>query len=179
MGIIDLTPFAKIKVSGPDARKYLDYLLAGTIPKPGRTTLAHALTVGGKVYAEFTVTGLDDGFMVVTGSGSELHDLRHMEEVARNEIFDVKIDNITDDLGVLSIAGPKSISVLTDVLQDSELVEKWKFLDAKQIKINGIDCLAVRISYTGELGWEIYMPRHEMKPVYETIMDKGIKFLNL
>lgn len=84
VGLIDLTPFAKINVSGPDARPYLDYLCAGTIPKVGRTSLAHALTNGGKVYAEFTVTGLDDGgFMVVTGSGSELHDLRHMEQVRK------------------------------------------------------------------------------------------------
>ncbi len=82
VGIADLTPFAKIKVSGEDARKYLNYLLAGTVPKVGRTSLAHALTIGGKVYAEFTVTGLENGdFMVITGSGSELHDLRHMEEV--------------------------------------------------------------------------------------------------
>ena len=78
VGLIDLTPFAKINVSGKDARKYLDYLLAGTVPKIGRTSLAHALTIGGKVMAEFTITGLDDGsFMVVTGSGSELHDLRY------------------------------------------------------------------------------------------------------
>ena len=135
VGIIDLTPFAKIKVSGTDARQYLDYLLAGTIPKPGRTTLAHALTPGGKVYAEFTVTGLDDGFMIVTGSGSELHDLRHMEEVARNGKYDVKIDNVTDDLGVLSIAGPKSRDVFAEVLEDPDLVQNWKFLDAKQVII--------------------------------------------
>ena len=174
VGIIDLTPFAKFKVTGIEARKYLDYLLAGSIPKPGRTTLAHALTESGKVYAEFTVTGLgNDGFMIVTGSGSELHDLRHMEQVARSGKFnDVSIQNVTDDLGVLSIAGPKSGAVLKDIL-DPNLVESWKFLDAKTISIGGIECLAVRISYTGELGWELYMPRDQMKPVYSALLEAG------
>ena len=97
VGLIDLTPFAKIKVSGSDARAYLDYLLAGTVPKVGRTTLAHALTVSGKVMAEFTVTGMEEAnnFMVITGSGSELHDLRHMEEVARQGNYNVQIGKST------------------------------------------------------------------------------------
>ena len=84
--------------------------------------------------AEFTVTGLDDGsFMIVTGSGVELHDLRHMEEVARDQKFDVKLDNVTDNLGVLSIAGPLSKNVFAKALNDDNLVDNWKFLDAKKV----------------------------------------------
>ena len=176
VGLIDLTPFAKIKVSGVDARAYLDYLLAGTVPKMGRTTLAHALTIGGKVMAEFTITGLPEesnAFMVITGSGSELHDLRHMEEIARDGKYHVQIENVTDDFGVLSIAGPNSGKVLGQAIGDQALVDVWKFLDAKKCKIGSVDCLAVRISYTGELGWEFYMPRNQMKPVYDALMKSG------
>lgn len=135
VGLIDLTPFAKIKVSGPESRAYLDFLLAGTVPKVGRTTLAHALTVGAKVMAEFTVTGLDkDEFMVVTGSGTELHDLRHMEQVAREFGYkNVKIENMTDDLGVLSVVGPLSKDVLGNAIKDKPMIESWKFLDAKKV----------------------------------------------
>ncbi len=133
VGIADLTPFAKIKVSGEDARPYLDYLLAGTVPKEGRTSLAHALTPGGKVYAEFTVTGLkDSAFMIITGSGSELHDLRHMEEVARVGKYKVNIDNVTDETGVLTIAGPKSSKLLTRSCKGTD-VSAWNFLDAKEV----------------------------------------------
>lgn len=104
-GIIDLSPFAKFIVkgkksnslfnnlhkdhleeqfSGPQSRSFLDYLVAGTVPKLGRTSLVHALTPKGKVYAELTLTGLPESqFMVVTGSGSELHDLRHLKQVKR------------------------------------------------------------------------------------------------
>ena len=102
VGLIDLTPFAKFIVEGDDARKYLDHLVAGTVPKEGRTSVVHALTPSGKVYAELTLTGMSGGrFMVVTGSGVEGHDLRHMHEVAREGDFDVSIDNVTDDINVL------------------------------------------------------------------------------
>ena len=76
VGLIDLTPFAKIKVSGSSAREFLDYAVAGTVPKAGRTSLAHALTDGGKVMAEWTITGDpsdSESFMVVTGSGVSMN----------------------------------------------------------------------------------------------------------
>ena len=72
VGLIDLTPFAKIKVSGPKSREFLDFTVAGTVPKKGRTSLAHALTEGGKVMAEWTITGDPhdaESFVIVTGSG--------------------------------------------------------------------------------------------------------------
>ena len=72
VGLIDLTPFAKIKVSGSYARAFLDYAVAGAVPKAGRTSLAHALTDGGKVMAEWTITGYPsdkETFIIVTGSG--------------------------------------------------------------------------------------------------------------
>jgi dimethylglycine dehydrogenase len=87
VGLIDLSPFAKFKVVGPDARAFLDYAVAGTVPAAGRTSIAHALTNGARVYAEFTITALDHNrFMVVTGSGAELHDLRHLEQVRANDV---------------------------------------------------------------------------------------------
>ena len=84
VGLKDLTPFAKIRVRGPDAFAFLDRVVAGRVPKDaGRTTLAHALTpVEAKVYAEFTLTRVsNEEFMVVTGAGVEGHDLRHLEQV--------------------------------------------------------------------------------------------------
>ena len=135
VGILDITPFAKFIVKGNNARQYLDYVVAGTVPKVGRTSLAHALTSSGKVMAEFTITGLDDGsFMVVTGSGSELHDLRHLEKIIFDEKWsDVSIENVTDNVGVLSVVGPNSKDVLSKSLQTN--IDDWKFLDAKKVGI--------------------------------------------
>ena len=131
-----------------------------------------------QVMAEFTVTGLEESntFMIVTGSGVELHDLRHMEEVAREGNYDVQIENVTDDLGVLSVAGPLSGHVFAKALENQDLVDQWKFLDAKKCNLGGVECLAVRISYTGELGWEFYMPRNQMKPVYDALMNSGREY---
>jgi len=183
VGLIDLTPFAKIRVSGRSARSFLDYTVAGIVPKAGRTTLAHALTDGGKVMAEWTITGDpssdQESFIVVTGSGVELHDLRHLEEVKREGGWtddQVKIDNLTDDLGVISVAGPLSPNVMDKCL-GPETAGTWKFLDARKCSLGGVsDCLAVRISYTGEHGWEIYMPRDRMGPVYDALMEAGAGF---
>ncbi len=78
-----MNEFDFFNILGDQARDYLDHLVAGTVPKEGRTSLGHALTPMGKVYAELTLTCLPDnkGFMIVTGSGSELHDLRHLQQV--------------------------------------------------------------------------------------------------
>ena len=127
-------------VKGKNARRYLDYVVAGTVPKSGRTSLAHALTSSGKVMAEFTITGLeDDSFMIVTGSGSELHDLRHLQKIMFDEKWtDVTIENKTDDIGVLSIVGPNSKEVLTKSLQQD--IDDWKFLGARKVRIIFFSC---------------------------------------
>jgi dimethylglycine dehydrogenase len=126
--------------------------------------------------AEFTITGLEDGsFMIVTGSGSELHDLRHLQKVMFDEQWsDVTIENATDDIGVLSVVGPNSKDVLAKSLEKN--IDDWKFLDAKKCVIAGVECLAIRISYTGELGWEIYTPLNEMKPVYDSFKTEGEEY---
>ena len=97
----------------------------------------------------------------------------HAREMA---VFGLKIDNVTDELGVLSIAGPLSGHALSKALKDQSLVESWKFLDAKNCQIGGVDCKAVRISYTGELGWEFYMPIDQIKSVYDSLMDSGHEY---
>jgi len=173
VGVADLTPFAKFKLTGPDARKFLDRAVGGSVPKPGRTTLAHMLTERGTVYAELTLTCTgEEEFMIVTGGGSEGHDLRRLSTIAREEKFDVELENITEMVGVLGLAGPKSGQLLARVLgQDS--VEDWDFLAAKQVTIAGANCLAIRISYTGELGWEIYPSITDMSSVYRSIVENG------
>jgi dimethylglycine dehydrogenase len=176
VGLIDLTPFSKFIVSGGDARRYLDYLVAGTVPKEGRTSIVHALTPGGKVMAEFTLTGMDKGrFMVVTGAGVEGHDLRHMEKVARDGKYDISIENVTDELNVLSIQGPNAGKVLAKLV-GQEAVDGWKFLDAKEVKIEGQSVFAVRISYSGELGWEFYIARQSVSAVYKSLLAAGKDF---
>ncbi|KAJ6669846.1 hypothetical protein lerEdw1_000395 [Lerista edwardsae] len=106
VGVIDLTPFGKFSIKGSDSVKLLDHLFANVIPKVGFTNISHMLTPRGKVYAELTVSHLRPGeFLLITGSGSELHDLRWIEEEAVRGQYNVEIKNVTEELGVLGELG--------------------------------------------------------------------------
>uniref|UniRef100_A0A674DAU1 Dimethylglycine dehydrogenase, mitochondrial n=1 Tax=Salmo trutta TaxID=8032 RepID=A0A674DAU1_SALTR len=174
VGVIDLTPFGKFMVKGKDSHKLLDRLFANTMPKVGLTNISHMLTPTGRVYAEVTITQLTPGeFLLITGSGSELHDLRWMEEEVVEGAYDVDISNVTEDIGVLGVAGPKARDVLQKLTQEDMSDASFKFLHCKPIQLGGVNLRAIRISYTGELGWELYIPHKDMAAVYQAIMAAG------
>lgn len=174
VGVIDLTPFGKFRVKGNDSHKLLDRLFANTMPKVGHTNISHMLTPTGKVYAEVTITQLSPGeFMLITGSGSELHDLRWIETEAREGGYDVEITNVTNDIGVLGVAGPNSRTVLQKLTNEDMSDTGYKFLQCKTIELAGVSVHAIRISYSGELGWEIYVDQKNMAAVYQAIMEAG------
>ncbi|XP_078608575.1 dimethylglycine dehydrogenase, mitochondrial-like [Branchiostoma floridae x Branchiostoma japonicum] len=176
-GVIDLTPFGKLEVSGPDAARLLDYLFANELPQVGRACTSHMLTSSGGVYAEMTVTRLEeDHFFLVTGSGSELHDLRWIEDHVWKGGYDVTITNVTDNMGVLGIAGPRSRDVLAKLTSGDLSEEGFKFLSCQQLSLGGVRVRAVRISYTGELGWELYHAREDTARLYEALMSAGQEF---
>lgn len=175
VGVIDLSPFGKFEITGPDASKYMDHLVANHVPKEGRTNISHMITPKGKVYGEITVSSLSrDHIFCVTGSGSELHDLRWMEEKARLGNFNVSIQNVTDETGCLGIAGPKARDVLRKLTVRTDFGnEAFPFLSVKPVQLAGVNVLAIRISYTGELGWELYHHSRDSKALYEALMDAG------
>lgn len=175
VGIIDLTPFAKLEVTGKDVNVFLDRLLANKLPKVNSINISHMLTPKGKVYAEVTVTRLtEDKYFVITGSGSELHDLRWMEDHVREwRIEDVEINNVTDRIAALGIAGPHSANVLSKLTNVSLDDNEFPFLHAREMSVAGIPVTALRISYTGELGWELYHDRTKTSALYEALLDAG------
>ncbi|XP_032396288.1 dimethylglycine dehydrogenase, mitochondrial [Etheostoma spectabile] len=174
VGVIDLTPFAKFIVKGTDSHKLLDRLFANTMPKVGLTNISHMLTPTGRVFAEVTITQVAPGeFLLITGSGSEGHDLRWIEAEAADGGYDVDISNVTDDIGVLGIAGPNSRKVLQKLTDEDLSDAGFKFLHCKCIQLAGIPVRAIRISYTGELGWELYIEQNNMAAVYKAMMEAG------
>ncbi|XP_062828425.1 dimethylglycine dehydrogenase, mitochondrial [Anolis carolinensis] len=174
VGVIDLTPFGKFSIKGSDSVKLLDHLFANVIPKVGFTNISHMLTPKGRVYAELTVSHLRPGeFMLVTGSGSELHDLRWIEEEAIRGEYNVDIKNVTDEIGVLGIAGPYAREVLQKLTTEDLSDAAFNFLLSRHLKIADIPVTAIRISYTGELGWELYHERKDSAALYSAIMEAG------
>ncbi|XP_042365923.1 dimethylglycine dehydrogenase, mitochondrial [Plectropomus leopardus] len=174
VGVIDLTPFGKFIVKGRDSHKLLDRLFANTMPKVGLTNISHMLTPSGRVFAEVTITQLAPGeFLLITGSGSEGHDLRWIETEAADGGYDVDISNVTEDIGVLGIAGPNSRRVLQKLTDEDMSDAGFKFLHCKSIQLAGVPVRAIRISYTGELGWELYIDQKNMATVYKAMMEAG------
>ncbi|CAH1789183.1 unnamed protein product [Owenia fusiformis] len=176
-GLIDLSPFGKIKVTGKDAAAYIDHICANNLPKIGMTNISHMLTPKGRVYSELTVTRLgENDFMCITGSGSELHDLRWMEKKLHEGDFDVTLNNKTDDLACLGIAGPKSRDIISKVTSTDMSGKAFKFLHIRDLEIAGVKVKAIRISYTGELGWEMYCDKNDMKQLYTSLLEAGEEF---
>ncbi|KAK7072806.1 hypothetical protein SK128_028194 [Halocaridina rubra] len=174
-GIVDLTPFAKIIVQGPQAAAFLDYVTANSMPRLGRTVITHLLAPSGHVYAELTVTRThEDSFLVITGSGSELHDLRWLKDYARQGDWKVTFANATDDIGCLSVAGPKSKDILASLAP--EFRGKFPFFSSKEVNLAGVKTTALRLSYTGELGWELYHPRDQSGQLYSALLHHGEQY---
>jgi len=176
VSIADITAFAKFNVKGKDATKFLDFMVANKLPKVGRTNVSHMLSPEGKVYAEVTVSALSaDHYLVITGGGSEYHDLRWLNDYSK-QFDDVTITNDTDKVTAISISGPKSRDLLQCVTSADVSNNGFKFMQNKEISVGDIPVLALRVSYTGELGWELYVDNDRALELYEKLMNEGEQF---
>lgn len=174
VGVLDLTSFAKFDVTGPDAAVFLDRLCARRVPRrDGRVVLTHMLIELGGIECEATVTRLAaDRFYVLSAAVAELHDLdwltQHVEPGEQ-----VTVTDVTERFGVLVLAGPRSRDVLR-TLSDADLGnEAFPWMSAQEIAILGIPTRALRVSYVGELGWELHHPIAEMPRLYAALMRAG------
>ena len=174
VGLLDMSAFAKCRISGPGAEEFLDNLVANKLPKKiGRTNLCHALNTKGGVHSEFTIMreSTDSFYCVSAGAWQRLdHDWikKHMPEDRS-----VKFENITNQMGVLVIAGPKSRELLECVSSDDFSNEAFPWLSGKNIKIGSAETLAIRVNFVGELGWEIHSPIEVQNHIFDALMDAG------
>ncbi len=174
VGLLDLSSFAKYDITGPDARAFLDRLCANRIPKrDGRTVLTHMLTADGMIESELTVTRFAaDRFYALSGAAAELHDL-DMLVLQKRDDEEVTIANVTDDYGVLVLSGPRAREVLGQVTDADLGNQAFPWLSAQEIEVAGVALRALRISYVGELGWELHTPMAGMERVYDALMEAG------
>jgi dimethylglycine dehydrogenase len=174
VGLLDLSSFAKYEVGGPDAEALLNRLFANRMPRRvGGIALAHMLTEDGMIESEFTVTRLgEDRYYLLSAAVAELHDLDMLEQ-GRGADEQVRIANVTDDFGVLVLTGPKSRDVLAQVTDADLGNNAFPWLTAREIEVAGVPLRALRVSYAGELGWELHTPMAEMARVYDALMAAG------
>jgi len=175
VGVIEIANFSKHEFQGPDARKFLNYVLAGKIPKPGRIVLNPMLTPKGKLYGDLTVACLNENRFIVFGSGvvQEMH-RRWFEKHLID--FNVIYQNRSDDFHGLALSGPKSRELLQKLVRENISNKIFKFRDVKEMYVAGVPAIVNRISFTGELGYEIYVaPQFQLK-LFEEIEAMGKEF---
>jgi len=173
VGVTEIANFSKHEFQGPDARKFLNYVLAGRIPKPGRICLNPMLTPKGKLYGDLTVACLNDDKFIVFGSGAvqEMH-RRWFEKHLKD--FNVTYKNRSDDFHGLALSGPKSRDLLQKIVRENISNENFKFRDVREMYVAGVPAIVNRISFTGELGYEVYVAPHFQLKLYEEIFDNHI-----
>lgn len=177
VGLLDMSAFAKIDVSGPGARTWLEGLFANRIPKKrGRIALCHMLTKLGGVRAEFTVfEHAPNRFYLVSAGAFERHDHDYL---VKNLPMDgsVQLSPITEKYGVLVLAGPHSRDLLQK-LTDTDLSNAhFPWLSGQDISLGHARCYALRVNFVGELGWEIHHPIAMQNTIFDLLMEAGAEF---
>jgi dimethylglycine dehydrogenase len=176
VGIMDVTAFTKVLVEGQGAYELLDRLTANRMPqKVGSITLTHMLNRRGRIELETTIVRMaEDRFYLVCAAFFEQRLLDHL--AAHREGAEVTVTALSDQWGALSLNGPKARSVLQGCTSARLDNGAFRWLSAQQIEIAGHSVWALRMSYAGELGWELHMPFDAMSDVYAALWAAGEAF---
>ncbi len=174
VGLFDQSSFAKYEMRGTDAALVLDRICANDILRPaGRLTYTQLLNTRGGIECDLTVARLaDDHFYIVTGTGFRTHDFAWIVDHIPKDA-DVHLTDITEEFGTLSLMGPKAREVLAQVTDTDVSNSAFPFGSIQIIEIAGLPIRALRVTYVGELGWELHVPIHGIGKVFDTLMDKG------
>lgn len=173
VGAVEIANFAKHKFTGPGARAFLDHVLAGRVPKPGRLNLTPMLTPKGKLYGDLTVACLDDESFMLFGSGAaqEMHRRWFDQHLAGRE--GVTYRNCSDEFHGIGIAGPNSRELLSRICRLDVAADALKFRDVRRTHVGGVPVILNRISFSGELGYEIYCAHQFQIRLFEAIEGAG------
>ena len=177
VGILDMTAFAKCRISGPGAKDFLDNLVSNKLPtKKGRVNLCHALNTRGGVHSEFTIAKESDEsyYLVSAGAFQRLdHDWIKKWMPKDRSIF---FENLTNSIGVLVVAGPKSRNVLSKLSKSDFSNENFPWLSSKKIDVGFAPTIAMRMNFVGELGWELHHPIEYQNHIFDKLMEAGEEF---
>ena len=171
VGGIEIANFAKHVIKGKGARDWLNKTMAGYIPKPGRIALTPMLTDKGRLYGDLTVACLTDEHFMLFGSGA-MQDA-HARWFARTLPDDVFYENQTGDWHGIALSGPNSRALLAEITRDDVSAEALKFRDMRQTFVGGVPVILNRISFSGELGYEIYCRPQYLIKLAEAIEGAG------
>ncbi len=169
VGINEVQNFGKFEVTGANARAWLDRIMAGRMPKIGRMSLTPMLSPKGRLWGDFTVSCLaEDRFQLTASYGAqEIHHRWFLKNVSDG----VRVDNISDRRTGFQIAGPKARDVLVACTRAD--VSSINFLDVRQMVVGQVNCIVQRVSYTGDLGYEIFCDPMDQRQLWATLWAAG------
>ncbi|KAG7498175.1 sarcosine dehydrogenase, mitochondrial [Solea senegalensis] len=190
VAVFDMSYFGKFYLTGPDAKKAADWLFTADVnKKPGSTVYTCMLNKRGGAEADLTVSRLEPGasnlplapksngdtYYLAIGGGVAEHNWNHIRTVLQDQGFRCQLVDHSEDMGMISIQGPKSREVLQEVLDTDLSNDSFPFSTHKVVNAAGHQVRAMRLSFVGELGWELHIPKDSCLPVYRAVMAAGAK----
>jgi dimethylglycine dehydrogenase len=173
VGVTEIANFAKYEVSGPGAEDWLDRLLTNAMPRAGRLVLSPMLNENGKLIGDFTVArAAEDQFLIWGSSGAQIYHARWFERRLPAD-GSVRLDRLGQRLMGLGLAGPKSRAVLGALADHDVSGAVFRFMDHRTMDVAGCPALVNRISYTGDLGYEIWVEPAYLRTLYLAVLDAG------
>uniref|UniRef100_UPI00356708A8 GcvT family protein n=1 Tax=Rhodosalinus sp. TaxID=2047741 RepID=UPI00356708A8 len=187
VGLIDATAFAKQRVYGPGATAFLDWMTCNRLPKVGRINLTYALTAQGTTRTEYTIVRLaEDEYYLVSAGGWQAYDHDHLMQASQDWCEArpadwVVVQDVTTQWGVFAVAGPKSRDLLREVVRDAdpETVlgnKRFPWLSMREIELGMCPVRAIRVAYTGELGWELHHPIEMQNYLFDLLEGAGDRY---
>ena len=173
VSIIDVSNFAKYEVVGPGAADWLDRVVANHVPKEvGRTCLTPLLGVRGGIAGDFTISKLgEDDFRMIGSGMAERYHARFFNMVEKPD--GVTMRSLTDACAGFNVAGPKSRELLQRLTNEDLTNDGFRFMRARRMTVAGIDAVAVRVSFTGDLGWEVYVDEADQVALLDALLKTG------
>ena len=173
VGIIDVSNFAKYEIKGSGAARWLNQLVANRVPtEVGRSCLTPLLSVRGGIAGDFTITMLDEEHFLMIGSGmAERYHRRYFNAVPRPD--SVSFQSMTSGWAGFNVAGPSARELLGRLTNDDISNEAFRFMRSRQMTVAGLAAKVLRVSFTGDLGYEIYVSEADQQALYHALLHAG------
>ncbi|MGI3169146.1 GcvT family protein [Pseudooceanicola sp. C21-150M6] len=184
VGLIDATAFTKHLLKGPGATQFLDWFTCNKLPKVGRINLTYALTTAGTTRTEYTIVRLaEDEYYLVSAGAWTAYDSDFLQKAIEDKMPEfgyISCHDVTTQWGVFAIAGPKSRDVLNELVRDGDPAtvlsnKRFPWLTMRNIELGMCPVRAIRVAYTGELGWELHHPIEMQNYLFDQLTAAGEK----
>ncbi|MBL6428677.1 MAG: FAD-dependent oxidoreductase [Maritimibacter sp.] len=183
-GLIDASAFAKHRISGPGATAFLDWFTTNKLPKVGRINLTYALTSTGTTRTEYTIVReAEDSYYLVSAGGVQAYDEDYLYKAIEDkeeEFGRINREDVTTRYGVFALAGPNARDILKELIVDADPAtalsnKRFPWLSMRNIELKMCPVMAIRVAYTGELGWELHHPIEMQNYLWDQLMKAGEK----